>query len=106
MTVGDPETISWARIILAFAVVFTLLVGLGFVLKFVKERGLKMPGMDSRTPRRLQVIETLPLDIKRRLVIVRCDDNEHLLLLGPDQDIVVETRLNENQPSSRLKSIA
>ena len=107
MTAGDPEALSWLRVVLAFAAVFALMVGLGLVLKFVKERGLVMPGMDSKTARRLQIVETLPLDIKRRLVIVRCDGDEHLLLLGPDRDIVVETHLNENQSSSScFKSIA
>jgi len=107
MTVVEPEALSWVRILLAFAVVFALLVGLGFLLKFIKERGLVMPGIDPKATRRLQLVETLALDVRRRLVIVRCDGDEHLLLLGPDQDIVVETRLNENQSSStRFKSIA
>ena len=38
---------------------------------------------------RLEIIETLPLDPRRRLVLVRHDDKEHLLLLGINGDIVV-----------------
>jgi flagellar protein FliO/FliZ len=31
------------------------------------------------------------VDAKRRLVLVRRDDREHLLLLGATQDVVVES---------------
>ncbi len=31
------------------------------------------------------------LDAKRRLVLIRRDNKEHLLLLGPDGDTVIET---------------
>lgn len=33
--------------------------------------------------RRLAIVEVMPLDPRRRLLLVRCDDVEHLLLLGP-----------------------
>lgn len=41
--------------------------------------------------RRLAVIESLGLDTKRRLVLIRRDGHEHLILLGPAGDILVET---------------
>jgi flagellar protein FliO/FliZ len=34
------------------------------------------------TRRRLSIVETLTLDAQRRLVLVRCDAEERLLLLG------------------------
>jgi flagellar protein FliO/FliZ len=40
--------------------------------------------------RRLAVIEVLPLDGKRRLVLLKRDDVEHLLLLGQQNDLVIE----------------
>ena len=103
MNPADPESISIARLILAFSVVFALLVGLGFGLKYIKTRGLTLPGMIPRTAQRLQIMESLPLDVQRRLVIVRCDDAEHLLLLGHDRDIVVDIHLKENRSSSGSK---
>jgi flagellar protein FliO/FliZ len=36
----------------------------------------------TRRDRRLSVVETLVLDPSRRLVLVRCDQEERLLLLG------------------------
>lgn len=41
--------------------------------------------------RRLAVIDTLALDQKRQLVIIRRDDVEHLILTGGPQDVVIET---------------
>lgn len=41
--------------------------------------------------RRLSVEAVLPLDARRRLVLVRCDRTEHLLLLGPGVDLVIES---------------
>jgi len=35
------------------------------------------------------VIETLPLDGKRRVILLKCDDREHLVLLGQNQDLVL-----------------
>jgi flagellar protein FliO/FliZ len=40
--------------------------------------------------RRLGVLEMLPLDAKRRLVLLRRDGIEHLVILGPTGETVVE----------------
>jgi flagellar protein FliO/FliZ len=41
--------------------------------------------------RRLAVVDTLALDPKRQLLIIRRDNVEHLILTGGPQDVVVET---------------
>jgi flagellar protein FliO/FliZ len=40
--------------------------------------------------RRLALVESLAVDVKHRLVLVRRDDREHLLLLGGARPVVVE----------------
>jgi flagellar protein FliO/FliZ len=40
--------------------------------------------------RSLGVIESLQLDARHRLVLVRRDDRQHLLLIGPNHSTVVE----------------
>ncbi len=40
---------------------------------------------------RLNVVESRALDARRRLVLVRRDGVEHLILLGPNSETVVET---------------
>ena len=46
--------------------------------KFQAERGA----------RRLQVVETLVLDPSRRLVLIRVDDEERLILLGEGRELI------------------
>jgi flagellar biogenesis protein FliO len=43
-----------------------------------------MAGVGGRPRRRLSVIETVPLDARTRLALVRCDAREYLLALGPN----------------------
>lgn len=45
------------------------------------------------SPSRLTVTDMTAIDAKRRLVLVRRDDTEHLLLLGPERDLVIEQNI-------------
>lgn len=92
MTPASPDGASLLHVVLAFSVVFGLLGLFGYGLRYVTTRGMKLPGT-SRGSRRLEIVETLTLDVRRRLVIVRCDGVEHLLLLGAAQDVVVAADL-------------
>ena len=42
------------------------------------------------TDRRLSIVESLLIDARRRLVIVRRDDKEHLILISPTGETLVE----------------
>jgi flagellar protein FliO/FliZ len=53
----------------------------GWANRFVAPAGKK----------RLSVIEVLPIDGKRRLVLLRRDAVEHLILLGAGGDLVIES---------------
>lgn len=92
-----------------FSIYFRFLLALVFVLalialiawcarRFGLLRGAVRPRMGAR---RIEVVEVAPIDSKRRLVLVRRDDAEHLLLLGATQDIVVETGI-ESAPAASL----
>jgi flagellar protein FliO/FliZ len=48
--------------------------------------------------RRLGLVETASLDAKVRLVLVRRDDVEHLILLAPDGARVVERAIQRASP--------
>jgi flagellar protein FliO/FliZ len=70
--------------------VFALALTLGLVgLAAVALRRFGPDAMARFTParkeRRMKVVETLILDPSRRLVIIACDDEERLLLLGEGQ---------------------
>lgn len=46
-----------------------------------------------RNGQRIGVIDSMPVDGTRRLVLVRRDDTEHLLLLGTHGDLVIESNI-------------
>jgi flagellar protein FliO/FliZ len=82
---------SYLRFILALLLVLGLLA-LAAVL--LRRSGL---GPKLSRSRRLAVLESLQVGPKHRLLLIRRDDIEHLLLLGPQGDRVVETHIS---PSS------
>ena len=100
----DQDTISWLRLFIAATTVIGLMGALALALKYVSTRGWirSLPG----NQRRLKIIENMSLDARRRLVIVQCDDTEHLLLLGLNQDIVVASDLPSPPNLSSVTCIA
>lgn len=52
--------------------------------------------------RRLALVEAMPLDAKHRLVLVRRDDREHLLLLGSNGPVVVERDIAQPRFESEI----
>jgi flagellar protein FliO/FliZ len=77
---------------LKFALAFLLVLGLialaAWTLRRFGPGGLGMSLGRSAHGRRLSVVESLPLDPRHRLVLVRRDDREHLLLLGTGETVV------------------
>lgn len=96
----DPSALSWERLLLASATVLGLLALLAWALQFFAARGWIKK--NSRTDARLGVISSIPLDARRRLVLTRCDDKEHLLLLGPSGDLLLSTQNTSSSASDSL----
>jgi len=71
-----------ATAVSALMLVLLLIVGLGWALQ--RTGLIHGLGSQQRASRnnRLCVMESIPLDPRRRLVIVRRDDHEHLIILG------------------------
>ncbi|MBE1237055.1 flagellar biosynthetic protein FliO [Phaeovibrio sulfidiphilus] len=76
------------------ALVFVLgaMLALAWVLKrFVSGDASFRPLMRRGAKRRLRVEESLALDARRRVLLVRRDDVLHLVLIGGGNDILLET---------------
>jgi flagellar protein FliO/FliZ len=56
------------------------------LLAWLAARGLRASGLAAREGRRLAVQEVLAIDARRRLLLLRCDGREVLLLTGGSQD--------------------
>lgn len=82
---------EYFRFFLALAFVLVLIAGLAALLRRsgFGERLTATPS--SAGQRRLSLVEVRPLDAKHKLVLLRRDDREHLVLLGAAGDLLIES---------------
>lgn len=86
----DMDIGGYFRFILALIFV----IGLIALLAAMARRagwGFPAAAIKRASNRRLGVVEVTPLDGRRRLILVRRDDTEHLLLVGPTSELLIET---------------
>ncbi len=91
---------------------FRFLIALVFVLSLIiaiallaRRAGFGFPSsaLKSADNRRLSVIEVVPVDGRRRMVLVRRDNVEHLLLLGANTETVIEAGIPVNPNTVSFK---
>jgi len=84
------EFSGYFRFLLALVFVIGLI---GVAAALARRLGLGFPAaaMKKSANRRLSVVEAAPLDGRRRMVLIRRDDTEHLIVLGPNSEVVVES---------------
>ena len=93
------ETPLTVRFFIAFAVVFALIgVAAWLVRRFGADR-LRGKSTRNRQPR-LAVIEASTVDGRRRLVLIRRDNVEHLLMIGGPTDVVIEPNIVRAQSNA------
>lgn len=96
---------DYLRYVMSLIFVLALMAGLYLLLKRFGVNGMSA----IQAKRRLQIVEILPLDGRRRAVLLRRDSQEHLVILGPAGETVIETNIktdfsgapsadNENDP--------
>jgi len=84
---------EFMKFMAALAFVLALMGGLGLVMRrFAHNHPITAPNR-----KRLKVIEVLPLDSRRRAVLLRRDEQEHLVILGANGETVVETGIESKQ---------
>ncbi|MBY5665800.1 flagellar biosynthetic protein FliO [Rhizobium leguminosarum] len=96
-----------SRFLLAAGGVGLALLLLIIVLWVIRSRAPSpfVRGGRNRQPR-LQVLDAAAVDARRRLVLVRRDDVEHLIMIGGPSDIVIESRIlpaAAEQPESAIR---
>ena len=90
-TLFGSEVPLAARFFIAFLVVLALI---GLTAWLVRRFGANRLGGNTRGRQpRLAVIDAAPVDGRRRLVLIRRDNIEHLLMIGGPTDVVVEANI-------------
>ncbi len=90
---GTPTAVKF---FIAFAVVFALIGVTAWLIRRFGSGALSGSGARGRAPR-LAVIEAGAVDGRRKLVLIRRDNTEHLLMIGGPTDIVVEANIVRGQ---------
>jgi flagellar protein FliO/FliZ len=90
------DWLDWARALFALIATLALIVGCAW-----GARRLGMLQVGKQGEKRLRVSESLMIDPRRRMVIVRCDEREHLILCGPGGDVVVGEMAAKETPLVR-----
>lgn len=80
---------DYLRFVMALVFVMGLMGGLYLILR--KFNLGAMPAMGAK--RRLKVVESLMIDSRHRAVILSHDDKEHLVILSPSGETVVQTSI-------------
>lgn len=86
------NTYDYLRFGAAMIFVLCLMGGLSYVLKRFNLGG---SAMISPAKRRLKIVEVLPLDGRRKAMIIKRDNTEHLVILSSSGETVVETNIKE-----------
>jgi flagellar protein FliO/FliZ len=87
----SPDVHQLIRLIVALALVLGLMGGLSF---FLKKLGLvTIPVVKKGDARRIKLIESLPLDTRRRAVILECDAKQYFVILGPNGETVIDSEI-------------
>lgn len=90
---------SAANIITSLVVLFIVVAAIAATISILRKfnGGTFVVGGKSRTPR-LSVRDAAAVDRTRRLVLVRRDNVEHLIMIGGPTDLVIETNIQAAQP--------
>lgn len=88
------DIVDTPRIIFALIFVLALIGAAGLLARRLGYGGATAA---AGRRRRLALVETLPLDPRRRAAILRCDGREHLIILGPTGETVVAADLADSE---------
>jgi flagellar protein FliO/FliZ len=85
--IGCPlmDGLSFLRAIAALAFTLGLLMGCAYLLKRYGHKfgSFSMP-VAKGTIKRMQILETISIDVRTRLLLVKIDNTEHLILVSPN----------------------
>ncbi|MEL7491381.1 MAG: flagellar biosynthetic protein FliO [Pseudomonadota bacterium] len=84
------ELIDLTRIFFALIAVLGLI---GLLALLARKAGLSGAGISFGADKRLSVVETMAIDARRKAVILRCDDREHLVLLSSSGETLIESNM-------------
>ena len=87
----------YLRFFVAFAIIFALIGLAAWLARFF---GFNLsPTWRGKKQKRLCVVDSLPLDAKRRIILISRDEVEHLVCIGGTTDFLIEKDVKTAIPS-------
>ena len=90
------------RFFIAFLFVLGLIGGAAYLVRRFGSGSLGSAAARGRQPR-LAVIDAAPVDGRRRMVLIRRDNVEHLIMIGGPTDVVVESNIVRAAPAAAAR---
>ena len=96
--------IDFSGYLYIFLALLFVLALIALAATLARRFGLGFSGTSkSGQERRLSISEVLTLSPKHRLVLIKRDGTEHLLLLGANSDVVIESGISKSSFSTALQ---
>lgn len=90
-------------LVLSAAFAAAAIVAVAFIVRQTSRR----PGLfAAKSPKRIDIVEQAVVDAKRKLVLVRRDDVEHLVMTGGPTDIVIESGIGAPRATAEPRATA
>lgn len=86
--------------IAAFVFVIALIILGAWLWRSMLDNGVALPGnalFKGAREKRIGAIETTSIDSRRKLVLIRRDGVEHLIMIGGPVDVVIETGIERSR---------
>lgn len=97
---------DYLKFLFALIFVLALMGGLAYILKRLGWGQGGISPIGSKSKKRLKIVEILPLDARRKAVIIQRDNVEHLVLLSGTGETVVETNIKASKDNEKDTSNA
>lgn len=82
------------------------LVGLAFGVRKMTQATRFAPLFAPRAQKRIDIVEQVAVDAKRKLLLVRRDDIEHLIMTGGPADIVIESGIGAPRSPPETRTVS
>lgn len=99
---SDQIGVSAANVTISFLFFIITILALIIIILFLRRLNTGRYNTNrKKSLSRLALCEAISIDKTRRLVLVRCDNKEHLLLIGGLTDVVVESDITSTSSTQK-----
>ncbi len=99
------DYVDYLKFFFALVFVLALMGGLSIALKRLGWGHNGISPIGSKSKKRLKIVEILPVDAKRKAVLIQRDATQHLVLLSTAGETVIETNIKApKEPTNETKN--